>query len=154
MFGIALLRRNLSDELIARHQLQARLTRRSKEADEEIQFIDRHCVPLLPVWMHGQLRILPWGNRTANSRLPRTSWCPAEGLKEGEWNWLQPLAVEIPASYGCDRGVWYAVSEGVHGIVVREAQRDVVYPLSQRATHYYEVMTRSHRMPVLIGETI
>ncbi len=154
MFGLALIRREMPDELIALHQLRSRIVRRCQAADEEVYFVDQHCVPLLPVWVDGQFLILPWGNRNPNSKLPRTGWCRQESLEEGSWRWLHPLPVEIPASYGCDRGVWYVVNEGLRGVIVQEQHRRVVYPLSQQSTHYYEVMTRNRRMPVFIGETI
>lgn len=154
MFGISLLRREVPDELIASHQLRGRITRRTKEADEELLFLDQHCVPVLPVWMNGQLQILAWGNRNASSRLPRTTWCSCDSLKESQWESLHPIEACIPASYACDRGVWYLVTEGVRGVIVEERNRQVVYLLSQQATHYYEVMTRNRRMPVFIGETI
>jgi hypothetical protein len=35
-----------------------------------------------------------------------------------------------------------------------EQGRPVVYPIVEPATHYYEVMTRSEWMPVLVGELI
>ncbi len=154
MFGISLLRREVPDELITRHQLRGRITRRTKEADEELLFLDQHCVPVLPVWKDGQLQIFAWGNRNPGSRLPHTNWCLIDSLKEGRWEWLHPVEVCIPASYACDRGVWYLVTEGMRGIIVEEGNRQVVYPLSQQATHYYEVMTRNRRMPVFLGETI
>lgn len=154
MFGISLLRREIPDELIAQYKLQGRITRRTKEADEELLFLDQHCVPVLPVWIDSQLQILPWGNRNPGSRLPRTSWCATESLTEGRWSWLQPTEVNIPATYACDRGVWYLVTEGIRGVVVEERDRHVVYPISQQATHYYEVMTRNRRMPIFVGKTI
>jgi hypothetical protein len=33
-----------------------------------------------------------------------------------------------------------------------EAGLDVVYMLCEPASHYFQVMTRSHRMPVLVDE--
>jgi hypothetical protein len=56
---------------------------------------------------------------------------------------------------GVDRGVWFAIREGVRGVVVRDEKgRDVVYDLVEPASHYYQVMTRSVWMPVLVGERI
>jgi hypothetical protein len=54
-----------------------------------------------------------------------------------------------------DRGVWFAIREGVRGVAVRDEKgRDVVYALVEPASHYYQVMTRSPWMPVLVGERI
>jgi hypothetical protein len=54
-----------------------------------------------------------------------------------------------------DRGVWFHIREGVRGVVVRDEQgRPAVYILCEPSSHYYEVMTRSPWMPVLVGELI
>jgi hypothetical protein len=56
---------------------------------------------------------------------------------------------------GLENGVWFRIREGIRGVLVRdENEVDVVYMVCEPATHYYEVMTRSKRMPVLIGERI
>jgi hypothetical protein len=60
-----------------------------------------------------------------------------------------------PACFGFDKGIWFQIREGVRGILVRdEAGRPHVYLLTKPASHYYHVMTRQERMPVLIGERI
>jgi hypothetical protein len=67
----------------------------------------------------------------------------------------EPIPVVIPATMGVDRGVWFAIREGVGGMAVRDEQgRPVVYVLVEAANHYYQVMTRSVWMPVLVGERI
>jgi hypothetical protein len=63
--------------------------------------------------------------------------------------------VVIPATMGMDRGVWFAIREGVRGVAVRDEKgRNVAYVLVEPASHYYQVMTRSLWMPVLVGERI
>jgi hypothetical protein len=63
--------------------------------------------------------------------------------------------VVIPAALGLDWGVWFPIRAGVRGLVVRDERgRPVVYVLCEPATHYYQVMTRSPWMPVLVGELI
>jgi hypothetical protein len=63
--------------------------------------------------------------------------------------------VDIPATLGLDRGIWFQIKEGVRGILVRdETSRQHVYMLTEPASHYYNVMTRHNRMPVFIGEKI
>ena len=76
-------------------------------------------------------------------------------VEEGGWSGLEPIEVEIPAAMGLDRGVWYQIREGVKGLVVSDEKGEpVVYVLVEPASHYYQVMTRSAWMPVLIGECI
>jgi hypothetical protein len=67
----------------------------------------------------------------------------------------EPELVDIPATFCLDNGVWYAVRQGVRGLLARDEQGEsVAYVLCEPATRYYQVMTRSDRMPVLIGERI
>ena len=101
-----------------------------------------------------RLAIYPWGNRDdAASRLPRTGWCRLESLEAGHWGRLRPEPVDIPASLGLEKGVWFQIAEGIRGILV-EDERGLphVYMLTQPASHYYQVMTRHDRMPVLLGQ--
>jgi len=155
MFGISLSRCHIPEVTIQQHQLTERIVRRSKESDEEVLFVQQHDSPILPVWVHGQLRVLPWGNQRKNSKLPKTHWCREESLIAGNWGWLHPIEVEIPAIYGWDNGVWYVIRQGIRGILINEHRgASIVYPISKPATHYYQVMVRNRRMPAFVGETI
>jgi hypothetical protein len=140
MFGIALSQGDLPVTLIQRFRLEERIHRRSAEAEPEIHFLDRQRPRLLPAWVEGRLLILPWGQREL--------WCPIETLAAGRWQHREPLEVLIPCSFAFDHGVWYLVREGLRGILVTEGNRRIVYPLTQPATHYHEVMTRSSRMVI------
>jgi len=71
------------------------------------------------------------------------------------WGKLGAEPVEIPATLLLDGTLWYGVRQGVQGLLARDEQgRPHVYMLCEPATYYYRVMTRSRRMPVLIGERI
>ena len=61
--------------------------------------------------------------------------------------------MDIPAALGLEKGVWFLITEGIRGILVRD-ERDMphVYMLTQPASHYYQIMTRHNRMPVLLGQ--
>jgi hypothetical protein len=64
-------------------------------------------------------------------------------------------AVDVPAALAFDGGVWYAVRQGVRGVLgPDEGGEALVYVVCEPASHYYAVMTRSAWMPVLIGERI
>lgn len=154
MFGIAVTRCTLSDVLIEQHRLQDRITRRSVHGEEEVHFYEQQRAPLLPVWLDGQLRVLHWGNMNPRLKHPCTRWCDLSELQAGDWTWLRPTLVCIPAALGFDSGIWYVIPEGLQGVVVTIAGQSVVYPLHQPATHYYQVMTRNSRMPHFLGRTI
>jgi hypothetical protein len=73
----------------------------------------------------------------------------------GLWRHASPVPVVIPATLGFEKGVWYRIRQGIRGILVPD-ERDahVVYMVCEPASHYYQVMTRCDRMPLLIEERI
>ena len=152
--GVALALSELPADLIAQHGLQRRVCARGGEP--EVQFLLRDAERVLPVWLDGQLQILRWGNRRGQSRiLPCTAWTWLATLEEGGWGDRAPVPVVIPATMGLDHGVWFRIREGVRGLSVRDEEgRPTVYVLCEPASHYYQIMTRSAGMPVLIGERI
>ena len=142
----------LPEELVRQHQHRVAL--REPGAVRELRFLFRDPQAELPAWHGNQLAIFPWGNRDGSgSRLPHTGWCRQESLESGRWRYLHPEPVDIPAAMGLEKGVWFLISEGIRGILVRD-ERDMphVYMLTQPASHYYQIMTRHDRMPVLLGQ--
>jgi len=139
MDALALAWSDVPLELIERHSLSRYAHERGGE--RELRFLRRNRRPLLPVWQDGQLLILPWGRKGGGLTWQRTV---DNGL------WVGAEAVEIRASAGLDGGVWYRIRQGVRGLVVHGEAYMIVEP----ASHYYHVMTRRDRMPVLIGERI
>ena len=153
--GISLSWRELPESLIERYGLHDRVVIRNNCPDREIRFLYRDPRPLIPAWHGEQLGVFPWGNRDRRSKLPRTGWVRLESLEAGHWSHRQPEAVEIPATLGLEKGVWFKIREGIRGILVRdECERPHVYMLTETASHYYSVMTRAKRMPVFVGERI
>lgn len=76
-------------------------------------------------------------------------------MEAGGWSRWEAEPVVIPATMGLEGGVWYAIRQGVRGVLVRDEQgKPVAYVVCEPASHYYRVMTKSERMPVLIGERI
>lgn len=150
--GIALGWRELPELLIARYQLNRRRISRADGTEPEFRFMFRSPRPVLPVWRDSQLMICTWGARLP-VRLPRTGWAEQEWLEQ--WGNLNPEPVDIPANFGLDRGIWYQIKQGIRGILVLDqAKEPHVYLLTEPSSHYYQVMTRSPRMPVLIEERI
>jgi hypothetical protein len=152
--GVALACSELPLELMERHGLGRRVHDRGGEL--EVRFLLGAGERVLPVWWEGQVHLVRWGNRRGQSRaLPCTAWTWRATLEAGGWRELCPEPVVIPATLGLDRGVWYRVREGVHGVLVwDEEDRPAVYVLVEPSTHYYGVMTRSVWMPVLVNEVI
>jgi len=76
-------------------------------------------------------------------------------VESGYWSSCGAEPVTVPASLGYDGGVWYAIRQGVCGVLVGDERGEArVYLVCEPASHYYAVMTRSAWMPALIGERI
>lgn len=155
MDGVSLSWRLLTESLVHQHNLGERAISRGVEAEREYCFLFSHQCPQLPVWVGDELRILCWGCPGKGSRLPKTRSVRREVVEAGHWSCLNPEQVTVPANFIIDRGTWYCIREGIKAIVVRnESGVLIVYPLTEPASHYYQVMTRQERMPVLKGERI
>ena len=156
--GISILKNRIRQELFEQYELERLIHRRNESAEEELwfDFADRKLKQIiLPVIQDGQLSILEWGNRGGQTKLPKTGWCKKESLEAGKWRWLHPEPVEIPANFGLEKGIWFQIEQGIQGVVVRdESERPHVYMLTEAASHYFQVMTRHDRMPVLIDQRI
>jgi len=151
--GIALALSELPLALIEQHGLKPCVHERGGE--QEVRFLYRTRQPRLPVWLDGQLEILRWGSRDRRCALPYTGWTWQATVEAGRWAAWHAEPVVIPATLGLDGGIWYRIRQGVQGLVVRNQEEEpIVYMLVETASHYYEVMTRAKRMPVLLGERI
>jgi hypothetical protein len=142
-------------ELIARHGLGRRIYDRGGE--REVQFLFADAERLLPVWCHGRLEVLRWGNRRGESaQLPCTAWTQMDTVEDGGWGECGIEPVVIPASMGLDKGMWFGISQGIRGLLVHDERgMPRVYVVCEPASHYYRGMTRgSDWMPVLIGERV
>ena len=152
--GIALAQSELALEFIEGNGLDKRLHDRGGE--KEFRFLYRDARRVLPVWHEGQLRLVRWGCRRRESTvLPSTGWAWLSSIEEGKWSAWSAEPVEIPAMMGLENGVWFKIQQGIQGVLVHdEKNAPVVYMICEPATHYYQIMTRSKRMPALIGERI
>src|SRR5262245_13756446 len=150
--GVALAASELSSELLRQWQLPLH----QRGGESEVRFLFRQGPGCLPVRHQGQLRLVRWGSRRRDSQvLPPTGWVWQASLEQGLWAGAEPELVEIPATLGLEGGVWFLVRQGIRGVLVRDEHgREAVYMLCEPASHYFQVMTRSSRMPVLIGERI
>ncbi len=152
--GVSILLSRVSEEAIDRYGLKRRIFSRGSDC-KELHFMYYEHRAELPVIHDGQLIVYEWGNRNSRSKLPRTGWCSVESLEAGKWRWMEPEPVEISANYGFEKGVWYQITQGIRGVLVRDERgAPHVYMLTTHPSHYYRIMTRCSRMPVLIEQDI
>jgi hypothetical protein len=150
--GIALTESEVPVEWFAQLNADGRVFDRGGE--REVRFMYRHPLRFLPVLVEGQLRLIRWGP-TKRGRLPMTGWTWLESVETGRWNEVEPKRVVIPANLGFDKGVWFRIREGIHGLLVHDDDSSpIVYMICEPSTRYYQVMTRSDRMPHLVEEVI
>lgn len=152
--AISLAWSSLPTDLIGRYGLARRVHERGGELEFQFHYRDRR--PRLPIWRDGRLQVVRWGNGRGQSRfLPRTGWTWQESIEEGHWSHLGAIRVDIPATLGLEHGVWFAIRQGIRGLLVPDERGFAVcYMICMPASHYYRTMTRSDRMPVLIEEAI
>jgi hypothetical protein len=137
---------------------QAALRRRVHHRDgkRELWFFCDDRSPKLPIRRDGQFQLARWGNGRRQSRhLPPTGWTWLSTVEGGYWSHIGGIFVDIPATFAYDRGVWVHIRQGIRGILVPDERGNAVcYMVCEPASHYYRIMTKSDRMPVLIGERI
>ncbi len=154
--AIALSVRDLPQKYHRHPAIQARLTGRG--GDEEIQFFyDRKPFPpLLPILLEDQFRIVRWGNRDRRSKcLPHTGRVEHHELVQGCWQHANITEVIIVGNAALHRGVWFPLLEGIRGIFLRD-EYDVptVFMLMDKPSDYYQIMTKSKVMPIIVGDII
>ena len=103
----------------------------------------------------GCFRSRSGATKTVRVRLPQGGWCETEQLETGQWQWLQPERVTIPANFGRQSGRWYLIDSGVQGVLVQDERGGLhVYVLTEPASHYYHIMSRHDQMPLLVDQRI
>ena len=152
--GIALAASELPLELLQQPRVQRRLF--SRGGEPEVRFFFRDPERLLPIIHAGALRLVRWGARRSESAvLPPTGWTWLASVEGGQWGASEVEPVVIAATMGVEKGIWFRVRQGIRGLLVRDERGvESAYMLCEPASHYFQVMTRSERMPVLVGERI
>ncbi len=150
MDGIAVAFSELPLDFIAQFELSKQVHERGGE--KEIRFLRQVRNALLPIRHEGQMRLVTWGCRTG--KLPRTGYTWRSTVEAGEWTVYHAVEVEIPATAGLRNGIWFPIRRGIRGVLAEVGGDQAVYMLVEPSTYYFRIMTRSERMPVLIGEQI
>jgi hypothetical protein len=125
------------------------------DGTREVRFKWIDPMPLLPVRWRGRVRLIEWGNRASASKLPKTGWTWQATIDGGGWLGLDVEPAEVVCSHGYEKGVWFAVRQGIHALVaVDEQEKPHVYVVCAPANRYYQAMTKCERMPVLVEQVI
>jgi hypothetical protein len=107
-YGVALAGSEIPRELAGHPGLPRRAFTWGKQ--EEFRFLWAARRPCLPVLRDGRVFLARWGNTRGQSRfLPRTGWTWLETIRSGGWRDSGAIPVDIPATFGLDRGRWVCV---------------------------------------------
>lgn len=78
-----------------------------------------------------------------------------ESLVSGYLCHIQSKPVEIIANRALVNGIWFQIKKGIRGILILDGKGSKrVLILTEPSTHYFKIMTRADRMPVLIDQLI
>ena len=103
--------------------------------------------PFLPVEDEGEIHLYDWGNRERGERMPRTGWAKLESLRDGQWDWLSPKVVNIPAFTGYEKKKWFRIVGGIKAVKVRYHNIIRVYMITVKANQDFLRLTGHDRMP-------
>ncbi len=108
-------------------------------------------IPLLPIEKDDKIELIKWGNRSDQTKLPKTGWAKQESLKQGKWNYLHPEPTKISADSGFEKGVWFEIpSGGLKGIIINKNDEDHAYMVTRPADPDYLELTKHDRQPIEI----
>lgn len=131
------LKKHYSPELIKRFKTTGR-----------IESFFWHKDAVLPVHTIQGDKLLKWGNKEDEVRLPKTGWAKNESLQQGKWNYLRPESVDIPATEGYEKKTWFDLPQGTKGIIVKKDQDERVYMITKVASTDYKRATGHDREPL------
>ena len=151
--AIALATSELPIELVRQHPLAERV--HAREGQNEFQFHWWQVPTVLPVRREGKLELLTWGSKLRRGPLPYGGWIAKDHIADGLLSAAHPQDVVIPANLGFQKGTWFLIVEGIHGIVIEARNGPIVYMLTEPASNYYRNMTeQSPTMPVFVNQVI
>lgn len=106
--------------------------------------------PVLPVIESGSVKLYDWGNRDKNINLPQTGWAKLESIEAGKWQYLRPERVQILATKGYEKGVWFDIEGNIRGLKVTRDGIKRVYIETKPADAEYQKMTGHDREPIIV----
>lgn len=107
--------------------------------------------PVLPIKdSNNKARLVSWGNRDKNIKLPKTGWAKSESINSGKWDYLKPEEVIIPAIKGYEKGLWFPIGKGIKGIVVDKDGEQRIYMVTRQSSAEYQALTKHDREPDIL----
>ena len=99
--GVGYKTKNIPEAELKKYYSQELIKRFKKE--DRVESFFWHDRATLPIKRKGKTQLVLWGNKDKAKRLPPTGWAREESLKEGQWDYLHPEAVDIPVDEGYEQ---------------------------------------------------
>ncbi len=144
--GVGFKIKNIPEEELRKYY-SPELIRRFKTIDRIESFFWRKDAVLPVATGHGS-KLLSWGNKEENIKLPKTGWAKEESLKLGKWNYLKPEIVDIPVDSGYEKKTWFDLPSGTKGLVVKKDHQERIYMITKNASDEYKKQTGHDREPL------
>ncbi len=108
----------------------------------------------LSVYYDGKIELVEWGIQFPKNN-KKIFFCKKESLISGKWAFVFKKNVQVNASFALSRGVWFQVRQGLSAVMMKNINGEkCVCIITEPSTHYFEIMTGSKRMPVLINQIL
>jgi len=146
--GLAFCVDDISEEELERFFLPEELDAFRKVGHGESFFWSRR--PVLPFKMtrtSNEIHLIGWGNREKEVNLPETGWAKWESFQDGKWKHLHPTKVLIPAMRGCEKKIWFDISNPIAAILAERDGEKRAYMITEPASEEYKELTGHDRMP-------
>ncbi len=144
--GVGFKIKNIPEEELKKYY-SPELIRRFKTTDRIESFFWRQDA-VLPVATERGGKLLLWGNKDENLKLPLTGWAKEESLKQGKWSYLKPEIVDVPVDSGYEKKTWFDLPNGTKGIVVKKDKAERIYMITKEASTEYKKQTGYEREPL------
>ena len=144
--GVGFKIKNIPEEELKKHYSPGLIKRFKTTGRVESFFWQKEAV--LPAHTEAGDRLLKWGNKEEEARLPKTGWARNESLKQGKWDYLKPEPVDIPVDSGYEKKTWFDLPQGTKGVVVKRDQDERIYMITKEASADYKRETGHDREPL------
>lgn len=145
--GVGFKIKNIPEEELRKFYSADQVKRMKKENHAESFFWDK--TPVMPVKDENKEKLVEWGNRDEENKLPQTGWAKQESIDKGRWKWLHPKNVDIPAESGYEKKVWFGLPDGLKGLLVNDKEgHERVYMITKEASKKYKDKTGHDREPI------
>lgn len=145
--GVGFKIKNISEEELKKIFINEEIDLFKKRGEAYSFYWDE--LPVLPVKIKKQIKLICWGNKNESIKFPKTGWAREESIKSGKWNYLNPEIVDVPINQGYEKKIWFDMPSGTKGILTHNSKGEQrVYMITKEADKEYVSETKHNREPL------